>query len=165
MDKTKDQKQKNQLYLRNTLLVTAGVVSLGLLYILSRQNYLLFHSIVEIFSIVIAFAIFAVAWNSRRIVDNNYFIFIGIAFLFVAGLDVFHTLAYKGMGVFPSFVGPNLATQLWIATRYVLGFSFLIPLLFTQRRIKPTIIVVGLLYNFGFAFSFNFRVAKFSCCL
>jgi signal transduction histidine kinase/PAS domain-containing protein len=140
---TKDQKQKKSAYLRNTFLVTAGAVSLGLLYILSRQNYLLFHSVVEIFSIVIAFAIFAVAWNSRRIVDNNYFIFIGIAFLFVAGLDVFHTLAYKGMGVFPSFVGPNLATQLWIATRYVLGFSFLIPLLFTQRRIKPAIIVVG----------------------
>ena len=91
---TKDQKQKKSAYLRNTFLVTAGAVSLGLLYILSRQNYLLFHSVVEIFSIVIAFAIFAVAWNSRRIVDNNYFIFIGIAFLFVAGLDVFHTLAY-----------------------------------------------------------------------
>ncbi len=134
---------KKSAYLRNIFLMTVGAVSLGLLYILSRQNYLLFHSIVEIFSIVIAFAIFAVAWNSRRIVDNNYFIFIGTAFLFVAGLDVFHTLAYKGVGVFPNFVGPNLATQLWIATRYVLGFSFLIPLLFTQRRIKPAIIVVG----------------------
>ena len=139
----KRREAKKSAYLRNTFLVIAGAVSLGLLYILSRQNYLLFHSIVEIFSIVIAFAIFAVAWNSRRIVDNNYFIFIGIAFLFVAGLDVFHTLAYKGMGVFPSFVGSNLATQLWIATRYVLGFSFLIPLLFAQRRIKPAIILVG----------------------
>jgi signal transduction histidine kinase/PAS domain-containing protein len=113
------------------------------LYFLSRYNYLLFHSIVEVFSIVIAFAIFAIAWNSRRLVDNNYFVFIGIAFLFVAGLDVFHTLAYKGMGVFPSFVGSNLATQLWIATRYVLGFSFLIPLLVTQRKIKPSIIIAG----------------------
>jgi hypothetical protein len=51
---------KKSAYLRNTLLVTVGAISLGLLYILSRQNYLLFHSIVEIFSIVIAFAIFAV---------------------------------------------------------------------------------------------------------
>jgi signal transduction histidine kinase/PAS domain-containing protein len=66
-----------------------------------------------------------------------------MAFLFVAGLDVFHTLAFKGMGVFPSFVGSNLATQLWIATRYVLGFSFLIPLVFTRRKIKPSKIIVG----------------------
>ena len=129
--------------LRNVFVIIVGAISLGALYFLSRQNYLLFHGIVEIFSIVIAFAIFAIAWNSRRLVDNNYFVFIGIAFLFVAGLDVFHALAYKGMGVFPSFIGSNLATQLWIATRYVLGFSFLIPLLFTQRKMKPTIIIIG----------------------
>jgi signal transduction histidine kinase len=134
---------KKSAYIRNAALITFGVASLGALYYLSLQNYLLFHSIVEIFSIVIAFAIFAVAWNSRRLVYNNYFIFIGIAFLFVAGLDVFHTLAYKGMGVFPSFVGSNLATQLWIATRYVLGFSFLISLLFTRVKIKPAIIISG----------------------
>ena len=134
---------KKSAYIRNAALITFGVASLGALYYLSLQNYLLFHSIVEIFSIVIAFAIFAVAWNSRRLVYNNYFIFVGIAFLFIAGLDVFHTLAYKGMGVFPSFVGSNLATQLWIATRYVLGFSFLISLLFTRVKIKPAIIISG----------------------
>jgi hypothetical protein len=129
--------------IRNAAIITVGAVSLGVLYFLSRQNYLLFHSITEIFSIVIAFAIFAIAWNNRRLIDNNYFIFIGMAFLFVAGLDVFHTLAFKGMGVFPSFVGSNLATELWIATRYVLGFSFLIPLVFTRRKIKPSKIIVG----------------------
>lgn len=134
---------KKTANIRNAFVITVGAISLVALYFLSRQNYLLFHGIVEIFSIVIAFAIFAIAWNSRHLVDNNYFIFIGIAFLFVAGLDVFHALAYKGIGVFPSFIGSNLATQLWIATRYVLGFSFLIPLLFTQRKIKPIIIIVG----------------------
>ena len=134
---------KKTANIRNVAIIVGGAVSLGALYFLSRQNYLLFHSIVEIFSIVIGFAIFAIAWNNRRIIDNNYFVFIGLAFLFVAGLDVFHALAYKGMGVFPSFDGSNLATQLWIATRYVLGFSFLIPLLFTQRKIKPSIIIAG----------------------
>ncbi len=136
---------KKSGYIRNAAIVIGTAISLGALYYLSRQNYLLFHSIVEIFSIVIAFAIFAIAWNNRHLIDNNYFIFIGIAFLFVAGLDVFHTLAYNGMGVFLNFTGsgPNLATQLWIATRYVLSFSFLIPLLFTQRKIKPSLIIVG----------------------
>jgi signal transduction histidine kinase/PAS domain-containing protein len=124
-------------------LIIGGASSLVTLYFISRQNYLLFHSIVEIFSIVIAFAIFAIAWNSRQLIDNNYLVFIGVAFLFVAGLDIFHTLAYKGMGVFSDFSGSNLATQLWIATRYVLGFSFIIPLFFTQRKIKPSLIVSG----------------------
>ena len=65
------------------LLISAAGVSIAALYLLSRINYLLFHSSVEVFSIVIAFAIFAVAWNARRIMDCNYLLFIGISCLFV----------------------------------------------------------------------------------
>ncbi len=118
-------------------------ISLIGLYFISDYSYLLFHNIVEVFSIVIALAIFVIAWNTRRIIDNNYFLFIGIAFVFVAILDLFHTLAYKGMGVFPGFVESNLATQLWIATRYLLSFSLLLPLIFIKRKIKPSILIAG----------------------
>lgn len=52
---------KKAANIRNAAIITFGGVSLGVLYFLSRQNYLLFHSITEIFSIVIAFAIFAIA--------------------------------------------------------------------------------------------------------
>jgi hypothetical protein len=47
---------------------------------------------------VIAFAIFVLAWNSRQFLNNHYFLFIGIAFLFAGVLDLLHTLAHKGMG-------------------------------------------------------------------
>jgi PAS domain-containing protein len=109
---------------------------------LSQQNYLLFHTFVEIFSIVTAIAIFAIAWNTRRLVDNSYFKIIGIALLFVAILALIHTLAYKGMGVFPD-VAANLATQLWIATRYLLSFSFLVPLLLIHHKVKSSIVFAG----------------------
>jgi signal transduction histidine kinase len=128
--------------IRNAAIVIFTAVSFVVLYYLSRQNYLLFHGITEVFSIVIAFAIFAIAWNSRHLIDNRYFLFIGIAFFFVAGLDFFHTLAFKGMGVFPN-VGANLATQLWIATRYMLSLSLLIPLLFIKRKVTLRVIAVG----------------------
>jgi hypothetical protein len=39
-----------------------------------------------------------------------------MAYLSVSFLDLIHTLAYKGMGVFPGF-DANLPTQLWIAAR------------------------------------------------
>jgi signal transduction histidine kinase len=133
---------KRRITIQNAALVAAAAISLVALYVLSRYNYLLFHGATEVFSIVIAFTIFAISWNCRHIMDNKYLTFLGIAFLFVAGLDLIHTLAYKGMGVFPN-VGSNLATQLWIATRYMLSFSLLIPLLFTRRRIRPSIIIAG----------------------
>jgi K+-sensing histidine kinase KdpD len=136
--------------IKNIPIILTVPICLVLLYFLSRYNYLLFHSAVEVFSIVIAFTIFAIAWNSRHIMDNNYLLFIGIAFLFIAGLDLIHTLAYKGMGVFPTFVGANLATQLWIATRYALSFSFLIPLLLFRRKIRPSVIFSGYFLVFAF---------------
>ena len=128
--------------IRYGLLVSAAGVSIAALYLLSRLNYLLFHSSVEAFSIVIAFAIFAIAWNSRRIMDNSYLLFIGIACLFVGGVDLLHTLAYSGMGVFPEH-GGNLATQLWIATRYMLSFSLFAALFFANRKFRPSLVIAG----------------------
>jgi PAS domain S-box-containing protein len=126
-----------------------GIAVLAGLYFLSRFNYLLFHSFAEVFSIVIAFAIFAIAWNSRRLIDNNYLLFIGIAYLFVGGLDFVHTLAYKGMGVFSEH-GTNLATQLWISARYLESLSLLAAALLIHRKLRTNMaflaycLVVGL---------------------
>jgi hypothetical protein len=100
-------------------------VVLGLLYFTSTYSYLLFHSIAEIFSVVVAFGIFMLAWNSRRFLDNNSLLFIGIAYFFVGMIDILHTLAYKGMGVFSGY-DANLPTQLWIAARYLQSISLLL---------------------------------------
>ena len=85
-----------------------GILILFGLYLTSLYSYLLFHSLVELFSIIVACCIFIVAWNSRRFLDNNYLLFIGITYLFIGGLDLVHTLAYKGMGVFQEY-DSNLA--------------------------------------------------------
>jgi signal transduction histidine kinase len=114
------------------------------LYLTSLYSYLLFHSIAEIFSVIIAGAVFALAWNSRRIITNNYLLFLGIALLFVAFLDLFHTLAYKGMGVFPGY-GPNLPTQLWVAARFLQSLSLLAAPLFLNRRLRPGLVFGGYL--------------------
>jgi len=120
---------------------TAAVVLLGL-YFTSLYSYLLYHGLAEIFSVVVAFGIFSVAWNSRRFMDNNYLIVVGVAYLFVGGLDLMHTLAYKGMGVFSGH-SANLATQLWIAARYLESLSLLIAPVFLRRRANIAQLVVG----------------------
>lgn len=109
------------------------------LYLTSIYSYLLFHSLAEIFSVIVACGIFMIAWNSRRFLDNNYLLFIGIAYLFVGILDLLHTLSYKGMGVFPGY-DANLPTQLWISARYLESISILIgPFLF-GRRLRPSLL-------------------------
>ena len=103
----------------------------------SLYNYLLFHSLAELFSIVVAFGIFLVAWNSRRFHKNHYVTFLGIAYFWVAIIDLIHTLAYKGMGVFPGYT-TDLPTQLWILARYMEGVSLFLAPLFMGRRLSPS---------------------------
>jgi len=106
-------------------------------YPLATNYYLIFHSFVEIFSIVVACGIFIIARNTKDYHDNDFFILIGIGFLFIAVIDGLHTLAYKGMGVFP-IQGSNLATQLWIAARYLQAITLLIAPFFIKRKNTTT---------------------------
>jgi Membrane-associated sensor domain len=122
--------------LRDSLLsvttISTVLCVLGL-YATSTYNYLLFHSLTELFSIVVAFGIFVLAWNTRRFLENKLVLFLGIAYAFVGAIDLIHTLAYQGMNVFPGY-GPNLPTQLWIAARYLESISlFVAPLVFSSR--------------------------------
>ena len=124
-------------------------VSIGLglflgLYLASDYSYLLFHSVAEIFSVIVAATIFAVFWNSQKRVKNGYFLFMGIAYLYVGALDLIHTFAYRGMQIFPGF-GPDLSIQLWIAARSVESLTFLVGLLLFPATIAPAVVLAGYL--------------------
>jgi signal transduction histidine kinase len=129
------------------LQLVTWIAVLSGLYLSSLYNYLLFHSLAELFSVIIAVGVFAIAWNSRRFLENNYLLFLGIAYLFVGSLDLVHTLAYKGMNIFPGF-GANLPTQLWIATRYLEAVSLLLAPWFLNRRFNPAAMFAG--YSLAF---------------
>ncbi len=124
-------KERSVILKRCQAIITVFLFLVGL-YLTSLYSYLLFHSLAEFFSIVVACGIFLVAWNSRRFLENNYLLFAGIAYLFVAGIDLLHTLSYTGMGVFQGY-GTDLPTQLWIVARYLESISLLIAPLFLGR--------------------------------
>jgi len=124
------------------LSILAGALVFAALYFSSWYNYLLFHSIAEVFSILVAFSIFVIAWNARRLLDNSYFIFIGIAFLFVGAVDLAHTLVYPGMGILPGY-GTNEAAQLWLVARYIQSLSLLLAPLFIGRRLRVNWLLLG----------------------
>ncbi|GAB4364065.1 MAG: hypothetical protein Kow009_00700 [Spirochaetales bacterium] len=103
----------------------AHLVILDLLYNVRVINYLLLHSIIELVAVVVSLALFIIGWETRQIARNHRLLIISVGYLGVAILDTFHTLAYKGMGVFPE-ASANLPTQLWIAGRYVEAVTFLL---------------------------------------
>ncbi|MHA2180531.1 MAG: MASE3 domain-containing protein [Promethearchaeota archaeon] len=121
----------------NPELIEFSFLFLGLVLIslTSIYDYLLFHSIAEVFSIVIAGGVFLVGWNSRKYMKNSFFLILGVSSLFIGVIDLIHTLSYTGMGIFTDF-DTNLPTSLWIAARYLQAGSFLFAAFLIKRSIK-----------------------------
>ena len=66
-----------ETFLKGVPLVFKGSILFGL-FLTGLYSYILFHSLAEIFSIVIGCSIFILAWNSRRRLDNDFSCFWGL---------------------------------------------------------------------------------------
>lgn len=111
---------------------------------LASRNFLLFHTSVETFTIVVASCIFVIVWNCRNSITNNYIRLIGVAFLFLAIIDFIHTIGYKGMPTLKNS-GGNISTQLWITARFIESASFLLAGLLLNRRLNLLHLVLAYL--------------------
>jgi PAS domain-containing protein len=109
------------------------------LYVTSLHSFLLFHTVAETFSIVIAFSLFVIAWNTRHLGASTYVLLIGIASLFIGIVDFVHTLSYKGIGIFSGY-DANLPAQLWIGARYMEALSFLGAAWLIDRKPRPGVV-------------------------
>ncbi len=127
----------------NKLLYFSALAAVALgLYLCSLYSYLLFHSLIEITTIAIGFTLFILTWNSRRFMANESFKVIGIGYAFTSVVDLLHTLAYSGMGVFPGY-GSNLPTELWVAARYLQAAIVCAAPFFVERKIKNAAVFTG----------------------
>jgi PAS domain S-box-containing protein len=107
------------------------------------NNFLLFHTLAEMFSVVVGFAACVVAWYSRDWIGRNYLLLLGLSNLFVGGVDTIHTLGYKGLGIFDNH-GGNLSTQLWLSARLIEGVSLLVAVWSPQRRYRVELVLTVL---------------------
>ncbi|MHB0980690.1 MAG: MASE3 domain-containing protein [Thermoleophilia bacterium] len=123
--------------LRPPVFAALGVATLVALYVVSRGSYLLFHSLVEVFTVSVAFSIFIITYNTRHFLENNYVLLVGIACLFVGAMDLLHTLAYRGMGVFPDATA-DLPTQLWLAARFLQTVALVTAPFFLGKKLLRT---------------------------
>lgn len=134
------------------------IVLLVLISLTALISFLLFHTITEIFSIVIAFTIFVIGWHTRKYTESVFFVRYGIAALFVGFIDLLHTLSYEGMGIFIYYDG-NLPTQLWILARYIQSISFIIALIpFTFEKSHYYLMIFYASITIIFVFSIFYGV-------
>ncbi|MCF8482681.1 MAG: hypothetical protein K9H25_19840 [Rhodospirillum sp.] len=120
----------------------APVVAVSLLAPLSQWNYLLFHVSSELFISAVGLMMFFIASSVARFGRSHFMLVLGAGFFWVALLELFHTIAYKGMGVL--FHGSaNEATQLWVAARLIEALTLVVAPLFIGRRVSAVLAFLG----------------------
>jgi PAS domain S-box-containing protein len=101
----------------------------------AQIHYLLFHTLAEFFSIIIALTAMVVASTSFRFTRSHFTVYVAVAIGWCAALDLIHTVTYKGMNLLePENYG--LATQFWIAARFVQALALLSSPLFLLRSVS-----------------------------
>ena len=124
-------------------------VIFGVLFEINRYSHLLFHSIAEIIRITVATIVFIIAWNCSRFLKNQYLLVVGIAYLFVGGLDLLHTLSYRGIDIFSDY--DYYTNQLWIAARFLESVTLLIGFFFLSRGSYLNKLLIFIYYLFFFS--------------
>ncbi len=121
----------------NLLYGAVAIAILVVLYFISLQSYLLFHGIVEIAGIAVAFSIFIIIWNTRQVIWDAFYLIIGIAFLVIGIIDLAHMLTFSGMVLFPKN-SSDISLQLSIAARCFQSITFFIATLFIGKSITKS---------------------------
>ncbi|OIN90869.1 MAG: hypothetical protein AUJ20_12945 [Comamonadaceae bacterium CG1_02_60_18] len=105
-------------------------------------HYLFFHTMAELLAIVMSFSIFVLAWLSNRYLASGYLVVLGASYLAVGVVDVFHTLTFRGMNLFPG-VDTNYPTQFWLTARFMEALALLLAPMFVARKPNFAVVAAG----------------------
>ncbi len=97
---------------------------------------LLFHDVIELIATIATIGSFVIVLKSRKVLENNYFLVIGIALFFVGVFEIAQFVSNHVSVALQSY-DHNLHVQLYVAARYVLNISLVIaPLLISRKKIN-----------------------------
>lgn len=112
------------------------------LVVISNLNFLLFHTLAELFAIIVAVLMCVVAWQMYPFTRNNYLMYLGCGYFWVGALDLLHTLSYKGMNIFNIGI-EDAAIQFWITTRYLEAILLLSAPWFLNNKLNYKFVFLG----------------------
>ncbi len=124
--------------------IAGGLILLLCLGLVRFYSFMLFHVLAEGFSIVVAVATFLIVWHARRTMASGFLTLLGTAYLCVAGLDMVHTITYRGMGVIENAT-QNQSVQTWLIARWIEAGSLLISFRYLGRSLSMPRVLAGYL--------------------
>ena len=128
--------KKDLVGMEAAIILFVGIV----FYFISKSNYLLFHSLIEIIAISLSFSIMLIAIGTIKICNNKYLSYLSIVSGFVSIIDLFHTMTYKGMNIITS--NSDIPIQLSIVARYYEVLALVVSFYYLKKKINVTKIVI-----------------------
>jgi diguanylate cyclase (GGDEF)-like protein/PAS domain S-box-containing protein len=125
------------------LLAPIAILVWGGLFLVGMGNYPLFHSLVELFYLMISTAIMIAAWNSLLLAEGSFLTLIGVSFPFIALFVLLHFFTSAQINLFPGG-DVNRSNQLWMGARGLFAATFLATSLLVGRKVR--IGLAGLIY-------------------
>ena len=125
-------------------LVWLPLLAAAFLVSISLMGYVWFHSLAELFTIVIGIALYLIALHTFTFTRNAFLYCIAVGFFWSSVIDIFHMLTYEGMGKAANF-RPDTPPLLWMCARSLQASAFLLAPNFLQKHQLPR----GLFALFG----------------
>jgi diguanylate cyclase (GGDEF)-like protein len=122
--------------------LVAGATALALL--LLRNNYQLFHCMIEMVAVAVAGSVTMIAWNTRSLRRNDYILFLGLTLGGLASMVLVHTLSHPGMAVF-EHAAPDAAGAIQALSRVWFALGLAAAPWYTQRRARPVLVLLATL--------------------
>jgi hypothetical protein len=127
---------------RDRATVIVAVALMALLYWVQLHSYLLFHTLAELFFIVVCLTVPIMAWSLRRFLDDDFAVFLGTSLVAVVALHLVHVVDYPHLGLISQSLDPP--TQLWLSARFLLVVTFIAASFVVGRRVRPVALIVPL---------------------
>lgn len=103
-------------------------------FYISMRNYFLFHTSIEIVTIVVGFSAMIASIKTLNMSNNNYFHFLGITSGFTMIIIFAHVITYKGAAILTN--DPNIPTQLYILYKYFDCIFLIVSFYFMSNKIN-----------------------------
>ena len=104
----------NEYFNFSAWLIPFGLAAL--LILSSFSSFVLFHTLAELFAIIIAVLMCVVAWQMYPFTKNNFLMYLGTGYFWIACLDLMHALSYKGLAIIPGSTA-DMPIQIWIISQ------------------------------------------------
>jgi len=134
---------KKRSQLNHAVLLPLTVLSF--IFIHWQFGMLLFHTLIELSTVFIGLMMFSVAINTKEFSRNDFLLFLGIGFLFIASLDLLHLLTVPGMNFFPE-ISIQTTLHFWIYARLFEAIMLICsPIFLTKKLNEKTVLLSGFL--------------------